>query len=117
MIRTDSNYFENLIKNDPGYSLLKSNSASLVISFFYQEFIVFSKMSVLAADFEIHLDAFLKDHKEELNDFDAENLDEPEEASLDQKDRNRKSGFISKNGARKAIFCATTTTSVRRFLN
>jgi len=90
MIRTDSNYFENLIKNDPGYSLLKSNSASLVISFFYQEFIVFSKMSVLAADFEIHLDAFLKDHKEELNDFDAENLDEPEEASLDQKDRKQK---------------------------
>lgn len=90
MIRTDSNYFENLIKNDPGFSLLKSNSASLVISFFYQEFIVFSKMSVLAADLEIHLDAFLKDHKEELNDFDAENLDEPEEASLDQKDRKQK---------------------------
>ena len=90
MIRTDSNYFENLIKNDPGYSLLKSNSASLVISFFYQEFIVFSKMSVLAADLEIHLDAFLKDHKEELNDFDAENLDEPEEASLAQKDRKQK---------------------------
>ena len=97
MLRTDSNYFESLIKNDAGYSLLKSNSASLVISFFYQEFIVLSKMSVLATDFEIHLDTFLKDHKEELGDFDIENLDEEEESFLGQKDRKQKvRGYIEK---------------------
>ena len=43
MLRIDSNYFENLIQNDPGFILLKSHTASLVISFFYQEFIIYSK--------------------------------------------------------------------------
>ena len=98
MIRTDSNYFENLIKNDPGYTLLRANSASLVISFFYQEFIIYNKLSVLAADMEIHLDTFLSDHKEELTDFDAENSDESiEDEFSEKKDRKQKvRGYIEK---------------------
>ena len=98
MLRTDSNYFENLIKNDPGFSLLRANSASLVISFFYQEFIVYNKLSVLAADMEIHLDSFLRDHKEELKEFEAENTDESvEDEFLEKKDRKQRvRGYIEK---------------------
>lgn len=98
MIRTDSNYFENLIKNDPGYSLLRANSASLVISFFYQEFIIYNKLSVLAADMEIHLDSFLRDHKEELKDFEVENSDESVvEEFFEKKDRKQRvRGYIEK---------------------
>ncbi len=98
MLRTDSNYFENLIKNDPGFSLLRANSASLVISFFYQEFIIYNKLSVLAADMEIHLDSFLRDHKEELKEFEAENTDESvEEEFLEKKDRKQRvRGYIEK---------------------
>ena len=98
MLRTDSNYFENLIKNDPGFSLLRANSASLVISFFYQEFIIYNKLSVLAADMEIHLDSFLRDHKEELKEFEAENTDESVEAEfLEKKDRKQRvRGYIEK---------------------
>lgn len=97
MLRTDSNYFENLIKNDAGYSLLKSNSSSLVISFFYQEFIIYNKLSVLAADMEVHLDTFLKDHKEELDDFDKENSDDSETQLIENRDRKQKvRGYIEK---------------------
>ena len=98
MLRTDSNYFDSLIKNDPGYSLLRANSASLVISFFYQEFIIYNKLSVLATDMEIHLDSFLKDHKDELQDFDTENSDESIESEfLEKKDRKQKvRGYIEK---------------------
>ena len=98
MIRADSNYFENLIKNDPGYSLLRANSASLVISFFYQEFIIYNKLSVLAADMEIHLDSFLRDHKEELKDFEVENSDESVvEEFFEKKDRKQRvRGYIEK---------------------
>ena len=90
MLRTDSNYFENLIQNDPGFILLKSHTASLVISFFYQEFIVYSKISVLEADLEEHLKTFLTDHKEELGNFDEENLDEPSNLFPDSKDKKQK---------------------------
>lgn len=97
MLRTDSNYFENLIKNDAGYSLLKSNSSSLVISFFYQEFIIYNKLSVLAADMEVHLDTFLKNHKEELDDFDKENSDDSETQLIENRDRKQKvRGYIEK---------------------
>lgn len=98
MLRTDSSYFENLIKNDPGYSLLRANTASLVISFFYQEFNVYNKLSVLAADMEIHLDSFLRDHKEELKDFEAENSEESIDVEfLEKKDRKQKvRGYIEK---------------------
>lgn len=127
MLRIDSNYFENLIKNDAGYSLLKSNSASLVISFFYQEFMVFSKMSVLAVDFEIHLDSFLKDHREELGDFDKENLDEMEDSFLGQKNRKQKvrayiekwckKGYLLRyhNGNREAVL--ELTPSIIKLIN
>lgn len=90
MLRTDRNYFENLIQNDPGFILLKSHTASLVISFFYQEFIIYSKISVLEADLEEHLKTFLTDHKEELGDFDEENLDEPSNLFPDSKDKKQK---------------------------
>ena len=90
MLRTDSNYFENLIQNDPGFILLKSHTASLVISFFYQEFIIYSKISVLEADLEEHLKTFLTDHKEELGDFDEENLDEPSKLFPDGRDKKQK---------------------------
>lgn len=97
MLRTDSNYFESLIKNDAGYSLLKSNSAGLIISFFYQEFIIYNKLSVLAADMEIHLDSFLKDHKGELGDFDQENSDDTDTLLTETKDRKQKvRGYIEK---------------------
>ena len=88
--RTDSNYFDNLIQNDPGFILLKSHTASLVISFFYQEFIIYNKISVLEADLEEHLKNFLTDHNEELGDFDAENLDDPSNFFPDNKDRKQK---------------------------
>lgn len=98
MLRIDSNYFENLIKNDAGYSLLRANSASLVISFFYQEFIIYNKLFVLAADMEIHLDSFLRDHKEELKDFEVENSDESVgEEFFEKKDRKQRvRGYIEK---------------------
>lgn len=90
MLRIDSNYFENLIQNDPGFILLKSHTASLVISFFYQEFIIYSKISVLEADLEEHLKTFLTDHKEELGDFDEENLDEPSNLFPESRDKKQK---------------------------
>lgn len=76
MIRTDSSYFDNLIKKDPGFSLLNAKTSSLVISFFYQEFIIYNKLSVLSADMEIHLSNFLKEHKEDAEEFDKENGEE-----------------------------------------
>jgi len=90
MLRTDSNYFNNLIQNDPGFILLKSHTASLVISFFYQEFVIYNKISVLEADFEEHLKTFLTDHNAELGEFDAENLDEPSNLFPDNKDKKQK---------------------------
>ncbi len=97
MLRTDSNYFESLIKNDAGYSLLKSNSAGLIVSFFYQEFIIYNKHSVLAADMEIHLDTFLRDHKSELGDFEQENSDDSDSVLSETKDRKQKvRGYIEK---------------------
>ena len=98
MVRIDSNYFDNLMKNDPGVSLLRTKSASLVISFFHQEFIIYNKTSILAADMELHLDTFLRDHKEELIDFDLENSDEIVELNfIEKKDRKQKvRGYIEK---------------------
>ena len=78
--------------------MLRANSASLVISFFYQEFIIYNKLSVLAADMEIHLDSFLRDHKEELKDFEVENSDESVvEEFFEKKDRKQRvRGYIEK---------------------
>lgn len=98
MVRIDSSYFENLIKNDPGNSLLRTNSAGLVISFFHQEFVIHNKFSVLAADLEIHLDSFLREHKEEIRDFEIENSDEYiEDEFIENRDRKQRvRGYIEK---------------------
>ena len=118
MLRTDSNYFENLIKNDAGYSLLRANSASLVISFFYQEFIIYNKLSVLAADMEIHLDSFLRDHKEELKDFEVENSDESVgEEFFEKKIGSKEFVAILKNGAKMVICLDTIIQTENQYLS
>ena len=98
MLRTDSDYFENLIRNDPGFVLLKSNSASLVISFFYQEFAIVSRLSILESDLEMHLGNFLDEHKEDIAVFDADNSDDqPDLYFVEQKDKKQKiRGYVEK---------------------
>ena len=60
-----SSYFNSLLKNDAGFSLLHSRSAHLVLSFLYQVFRVNHIQSINSDEFETRFAVFLQEHLDE----------------------------------------------------
>ncbi|MBP3365903.1 MAG: DUF3375 family protein [Treponema sp.] len=60
-----ASYFDSILKTDSGFTLLRSRSAHLVLSFLYQTFRINHIQSVNSDEFETRLTFFLQEHLDE----------------------------------------------------
>ena len=77
-----SQHIQHLLKTEPSFLLLRSRSASLVISFLYAQFRQNNKSVISSDELEISFATFLKEHKDEEKEL-AEDITEETDIVLE----------------------------------